>query len=254
MATLYVMLPETRVEDALNLTHSGVYQRAMKLARNEAAKRCPESVVVGSDGRDAGRKDLDFFLFNASTRNMSDFSYFSGGRRPEQLANCDGGEADVDRCFEVATSRASPLASALAAADRERIARAAQSRELAVAEKARAERQAAHNKVLPAGVEEVSLQQLSLNPYVYQGKIVAVLVQFEGMTSASTATFSGRGGGLLVQGVPATRFTGRQAVMLRARVQGQTEQVVLGTKVAVPLLTFVDVYFCKQADCSEIRP
>lgn len=99
----------------------------------------------------------------------------------------------------------------------------------------------------------VTIQQLTANPFVYQGQVVAIYGEFQQMNSATQALFSsGDRPSFVVSSIPAARFTQqRTMVILAGRVLGNIEiKLGLGATL-VPHLSFVGNAFCQQQFCSE---
>lgn len=89
--------------------------------------------------------------------------------------------------------------------------------------------------------------QLSANPFVYQGRVVAVQTTFDHMLSASEAMFSGD---LYVSGVPSTMFQGRVSGILVGRVTGNKGvKTPFGGEALVPALEYVGFHLCNQGEC-----
>jgi len=96
------------------------------------------------------------------------------------------------------------------------------------------------------GVQElVPLNILHTNPYVYEGKTVAVSVIFNRMISRDTAKFSsGYGLHINVSGVPSKLFRTQVLVVLAIQV----------TKSKDSIFKFVGAHFCEALRCSDILP
>ena len=101
-------------------------------------------------------------------------------------------------------------------------------------------------------VHFVTIQQLTANPFVYQGQVVAIYCEFQQMSSATQALFSSNDRPFVVSAIPRARFTQQSSmVMLAGRVSGNIEMKLgLGTTL-VPHLSFVGSAFCQQQGCSE---
>lgn len=106
------------------------------------------------------------------------------------------------------------------------------------------------------GAVEVDALALQRNPFPYLGKIVAVFIDFRQMRDQSTAVFGDYdfAPGIVAVSAPPAAFTRAGDVLLFGRVVRQSQETVLGTQIAVPLLTFVGVYYCQQPRCTEISP
>jgi hypothetical protein len=99
----------------------------------------------------------------------------------------------------------------------------------------------------------VTVQQLTANPFVYQGQVVAIYGVFEQMKSATEGIFSVQDKSFVVSAIPAAKFTQeRSMVMLAGRVLGNIEikLPVLGPTL-VPHLSFVGSAFCQEQGCSD---
>lgn len=99
----------------------------------------------------------------------------------------------------------------------------------------------------------VTIQQLAVNPFVYQNQVVAIYGEFQQMNSATQGLFSSNDKTFVVSAIPTVRFTQqRSMVMLAGRVLGNIEikLPVLGPTL-VPHLSFVGSAFCQQQGCSE---
>lgn len=90
--------------------------------------------------------------------------------------------------------------------------------------------------------EMVEVDALRINPFLYQGKTVAIHTFFERMVSPDIGLFAN--GNIMVAGLPRDLFRARSIVVLVGRVTGTTEQV--------PQLKFVGVHFCKEYGCSDL--
>jgi hypothetical protein len=92
--------------------------------------------------------------------------------------------------------------------------------------------------------------ELSANPFVYEGKTVAIRAEFKEMLTPTQGIFDY----FVVSNIPKGLFTSsRTNVVLAGRVIGKTE-VKMGLEMSVPHLKFVGVHFCKNYDCSDILP
>ncbi|MEK6303506.1 MAG: hypothetical protein AABO41_22595 [Acidobacteriota bacterium] len=83
----------------------------------------------------------------------------------------------------------------------------------------------------------VTIDQLTANPFVYQGQVVAVRGSFQRMNSATQGVFSG----FVVSGISTARFTrSGSSVVLAGRVLGNIE--VKPGPMLVPHLSFIGVW------------
>jgi uncharacterized membrane protein YgcG len=70
----------------------------------------------------------------------------------------------------------------------------------------------------------VTAAQLTINPFVYQGQVVAIYGEFNQMNTSTRALFVAEGKSFLVSNVPSARFVvPRAMVLLAARVEGNIE-------------------------------
>ena len=93
------------------------------------------------------------------------------------------------------------------------------------------------------GVQEmIDPNALTVNPFVYQGKTVAIHTHFERMVSPDTGLFANES--IIVSGLPRDLFRARSVVVLVGRVTGTTGQT--------PQLKFVGVHFCRDYGCSDL--
>jgi hypothetical protein len=100
----------------------------------------------------------------------------------------------------------------------------------------------------------LTVKQLTANPFVYQGQVVAVYVIFGRMNSATEGVFGASDRELvLVSAIPSARFTqSRSKVMLAGRVLGNQEiKLPLLGPTLVPHLAFVGSAFCQKPDCLD---
>jgi hypothetical protein len=96
-----------------------------------------------------------------------------------------------------------------------------------------------------------SCEELSTNPFVFEGKTVAIVAYFERMLSATKGLFriffsGGSSEAVAVSNIPKGLFRKEGQVVLAGRVLGRTEGILH--------LEFVGVYFCKNTGCSDILP
>lgn len=87
----------------------------------------------------------------------------------------------------------------------------------------------------------VTIDQLTANPFVYEGQVVAISGIFERMNSRTQGIFSARGYRFVVSGISTSRFTRTgSVVVLAGRVLGNIEVKPGSTE--VPHLSFVAIY------------
>jgi hypothetical protein len=100
-----------------------------------------------------------------------------------------------------------------------------------------------NNFVRRYGIQEmIGADALTVNPFAYQGKTVAIHTHFERMVSPDTGLFAN--GNIIVSGLPRDLFRTQSVVVLVGRVTGSTGQA--------PQLKFVGVHFCKDYGCSDL--
>ncbi|MDP2755165.1 MAG: hypothetical protein Q8P40_12360 [Nitrospirota bacterium] len=104
------------------------------------------------------------------------------------------------------------------------------------------------------GVKEwPSVDSLSANPFVYEGKTVAIVVEFAEMLTPTQGLFLKGSQPFVVSNIPKGLFTSEKKVVLAGRGLGKTEvKLPLFGEVSVPHLKFVGVHFCKDWGCNEI--
>jgi hypothetical protein len=96
----------------------------------------------------------------------------------------------------------------------------------------------------------VEIEKLAANPYIYEGKTIAVVIGFLQMMSRDTALFmTGFGHGLVASGVPGQKLTkGGQLTIVVGKVSGQKKVDIGMGAVDVPLIKAKDVYLCPDQD------
>jgi hypothetical protein len=125
--------------------------------------------------------------------------------------------------------------------EQQRVEEARIAKENADREVARQERW--NNFVRRYGIQEmIGADVLTVNPFAYQGKTVAIHTHFERMVSPDTGLFAD--GNFKVTGLPRDLFRARNTVVLVGRVVGNTGQI--------PELKFVGVHFCQDYLCSDL--
>ena len=104
------------------------------------------------------------------------------------------------------------------------------------------------------GVKEwPSKDALFANPFVYEGRTIAIVSSFDTMLSPTQGVLEVGGDPVIVSKIPKGLFSSKAKVVIAGRVLGKKEikLPVLGT-VLVPHLKFVGVHFCKDWRCSGI--
>src|SRR5262249_47541335 len=101
----------------------------------------------------------------------------------------------------------------------------------------------------------LTVAQLSANPFVYQGQVVAAYVKFDQMNSATEGLFFESAGlhSLVVSDIPSGKFTQSGAVsVLAGRVVGKKEiKLPLLGPTLVPQLSYVGSSLCQKPNCAE---
>lgn len=108
--------------------------------------------------------------------------------------------------------------------------------------------------------ENVRLDALKANPFVYEDKVVAVKLVFSEMLSADRGLFGHKDPGmaiasdLVVSGIPRNLFTVKSTgAILAGKVIGKTPlKTPFGGEVSMPHLRFVGVYICADYECSDL--
>ena len=110
------------------------------------------------------------------------------------------------------------------------------------------------------GVQSVAdIKDLTANPFVYEGKKVAVRATFVEMISRNEAIFGresfiGPVDNFVATGVPTTRFGGAKKLVLVGRVNGKGKHTMpSGQSVLIAELAFVDAYD-QEIDDEDIEP
>ncbi|MBI3775203.1 MAG: hypothetical protein HY273_06565 [Gammaproteobacteria bacterium] len=91
---------------------------------------------------------------------------------------------------------------------------------------------------------------LKTNPFVYEGKTIAVELDFSEMLTADRGLFDG----VVVSGLPGNLFTVKgTTVVLAGKVLGKTPvKTPFGGEVSAPHLKFIGVHVCEANRCSDI--
>ena len=94
---------------------------------------------------------------------------------------------------------------------------------------------------------------LVANPFVSQGKTVAVISRFEEMSSATDGLFMVGGNPVFVSDIPNGLFTSKRWVILAGSVVGKKEiQLPMAGKMAVTHLKYVGGFNCPDQECNGI--
>lgn len=96
----------------------------------------------------------------------------------------------------------------------------------------------------------IDSRALEANPFIYEGKTIAVQMEFSEMLTADRAIF----GGILVSGTPGNLFTAKGTrVVLAGKVLGKTPvKTPFGGEMSVPHLRFIGVHICANYACSDL--
>ncbi|MFH1328273.1 MAG: hypothetical protein ABIH76_05460 [Candidatus Bathyarchaeota archaeon] len=98
-----------------------------------------------------------------------------------------------------------------------------------------------------------SIKDLSANPFVYEGKTVAIVVNFEEMTSPTVGLFMSGSEIIVVSNIPKGFFRSKSKVLLVGRVLGKAVvKLPLLGEASLPHLKFVGAHFCKYEACNEV--
>ena len=95
---------------------------------------------------------------------------------------------------------------------------------------------------------------LTTNPFVYKDKVVGVHTAFGRMISEGEALFYHDGVGrnaILVTGVPSTKFTEMNPMVLVMKVFGTKAVKTPSGEMTVPYGEYVGVFLCQDRGCSE---
>jgi hypothetical protein len=243
----YRVQAKIEVADSLAFDQLPFYEDAMKMAHDSIRRRCPEASYIKSTD------DAMTVSFVLGPPNDYDTNL---------LAKCSIMLAPGAECYKwqnlntvlnehqawIAAVQRGEMAKRAEAGNRATAANEARSRDDRLA---RLRALLSQHKAVGVGVEA-----LQRNPYPFVGKTVALFTVFQGMRNGSTALFGSTPTppSLVVRGTPSDKFREHVDVLLTARVVGQNEEIFLGSRISVPLLSYVDAYFCQKQGCAEIRP
>lgn len=103
------------------------------------------------------------------------------------------------------------------------------------------------------GIKEwPSPKALSANPFIYEGRTVAIVSEFLEMMTSTQGVFEASEEHFVVSNIPKGLFTSKGTrVLIAGRVIGKTE-VKMGLVMTVPHLKFIGVHHCKDWSCSDI--
>jgi len=95
-----------------------------------------------------------------------------------------------------------------------------------------------------------SVEELSINPFIYERQVVGLKLKFNKMLSATKGIF---GDGVVVSNIPKGLFRSKARVVLAGKVLGNTTiKTRFGGEEILPHLKYIDAYFCKTWSCSGI--
>ncbi len=99
-----------------------------------------------------------------------------------------------------------------------------------------------------------TVNDLFINPFVFEGKIVGIVLFLQTMITKNRGLFvSGYGNKILVSDIPHGFFTKKARVLLAGRVLGKEPvKVKMIGEVPIPHLEFVGAHFCSNRACDEI--
>lgn len=99
-----------------------------------------------------------------------------------------------------------------------------------------------------------SMDSLTVNPFIYQGKNIALVSRFSTMMTATQGIFKSDGEVFVVSKIPKGLFKEKSKVVIVGRVLGKTE-IKMGLSLLVPHLNYVGVHFClEERKCSDLIP
>jgi uncharacterized membrane protein YgcG len=99
-----------------------------------------------------------------------------------------------------------------------------------------------------------SMDSLTVNPFIYQGKNIALVSRFNTMMTAKQGIFKSNGEMFVVSKIPKGLFKEKSKVVIVGRVLGKTE-ITMGLSLLVPHLKYVGHYFClEERKCSDLIP
>jgi len=99
----------------------------------------------------------------------------------------------------------------------------------------------------------LSMEELSVNPFIYKGNKVAIVSTFNTMITATEGVFKSGGESFVVSKIPKGLFKSKERVVLAGRVLGKKE-IKMGLSLLLPHLKYIGVHFCEDWKCSDIIP
>lgn len=96
----------------------------------------------------------------------------------------------------------------------------------------------------------LEIDDLKVNPFLYEGEIVAIETTFEKMITAQKAIF---GDDVIVSGIPKGLFRKQAHLILAGKVLGnEAMKTPFGGEILLPHLKFLGVYFCETWNCRDM--
>jgi hypothetical protein len=89
------------------------------------------------------------------------------------------------------------------------------------------------------------------NPFIYKTKVVGISAQFVRMVAEDEAVFRSGDQYLIIDRVPATRFSGSPQVVLAIKGAGTKQTSALGAPLTLPSGSFVGAFSCRMANCTD---
>lgn len=96
----------------------------------------------------------------------------------------------------------------------------------------------------------LTIDDLKVNPFIYEGKRVAIETTFEKMITAEKAIF---GDDVIASDIPKGLFSKQASIILAGKVLGnEAVKTPFGGEVLLPHLKFIGAYFCETWGCRDI--
>jgi len=96
----------------------------------------------------------------------------------------------------------------------------------------------------------VGHKELSINPFQFEGEVVALRTRLSSMLTATGGVFSGD---VVVSKIPRNEITDNRELVIAGKVTGNTSvKTPFGGEALMPNLEFRGVYFCQEAGCKDI--
>jgi hypothetical protein len=97
----------------------------------------------------------------------------------------------------------------------------------------------------------VSADEFFANPFLIKDQIVGVRLKFIRMISTDEALFGWEQKLVLLNGVPATRFSSSRTAVVALRSKGTTQTTALGASLTLPYGSFVAAFDCNDSSCNN---